>query len=109
VLVGVTVGKDDADVRHLLAARASRTASGGLEALQYRAVFNHGALYGERISREVVVVLGVRDGALERLGDEARGFAADDREQIDRGRGLEALNGADNFGASFLETCARSG
>src|SRR5262245_33792600 len=73
--VGLAVGEDDADVGHLLAAGHRGTAGAGLEALQHRAVLDDRALHAQRVGREVVVVLGVRDRALQRLRDQARALA----------------------------------
>src|SRR5476649_1110078 len=47
--VGDAVGEDDADVRHLLAARRGGSAGGGLEALEHRAEADLGALHGEAV------------------------------------------------------------
>src|SRR5476649_2642890 len=96
-LVGVAVREDDADVGHFLAAGHRGAAGAGLEALEHGAVLDDGALHGEAVGREVVVVLGVRDGALQRLGDEARGLARDEREVIDGLGGLAPLDDANHF------------
>ena len=64
------------------------------------------AVHDQIISRDVVIILGVSDSAIERLGDEAGRFARDDRQQSDRFRGLAALDGAGHF-AHFLRRHAR--
>jgi len=82
---------------HLLTAGSSGTACSGFEAFQNRTIFDHGTLHDKCVSGEVIVVLGIRDSAFERLGDETGGFARDEREQIDRVGGLATLDGADDF------------
>src|SRR6267142_2557653 len=81
--VGVAVREDDADVRHLLAAGHRGAARAGLEALEDGAVLDDRALHGEAVGREVVVVLGVRDGAFQRLRDQLRALARDEHQIID--------------------------
>src|ERR1700690_3822234 len=85
-LVGDAVGKDDADVGHFLAAGHRGAAGAGFEALEDRAGFDDRAFDHERIGGEVVVVLGVRDRALQGLGDKAGGLARDEQQVLD-GRG----------------------
>ncbi len=82
---------------HLLAARSRGTAGGGLEALQDGALIDKGGFHDQRVGREVVVVLGVRDGALERLVDELGGLARDEREILGRLGGAATGDGADNL------------
>jgi len=108
-LVGITVREDDADVGHFLAAGHRGATGAGLEAFQDGTVFDDGAFDGEAVGREIVVVLGVRDGALERLGDQAGGLARDERQIIDGFRGFAALDGTNGLRALSSATCVRSG
>src|SRR5580692_11239672 len=88
------VGDDDAEVGHLLAAGHRGALGAGLEALEHRAVLDQGALHHQGVGREVVVVLGVGDGAREGLGQEARGLARHEGEVLHRPGGLAALDRA---------------
>ena len=82
----------------------------GLEALQHGAVLDEGAVHGELIGGDAVVVLGVRHGALERLDEEAGRLARDEREEVDR---LVARDGPGSEARDFAHlawaTCARCG
>ena len=93
-------------MRHLFAARHRGAAGTRLEALEDRTHLDDGGLHDEVVGGEIAVVLGVRDGGLERLRDQLRGLARDDREQIDGGRGLATLDGAGHF-ADLLRGHAR--
>src|SRR5580692_8853318 len=55
VLFGVAVRQDDADMRHLLAARHGRALGAGLEPLEDGAILDDGAQDGQRVGGEVVV------------------------------------------------------
>ena len=84
-------------MRHLLTAGHRGAAGTGLETLKHGTVLDDGALHGEAVSGEIVVVLGVRDGALERLRDQLRALARDEHQIVDCVRGLAALDRAGDF------------
>ena len=91
---------------HLLAAGHCGATGTGFETLQHGSVLDEGELDREAVSGKVIIVLGVRDSALESLGDKLRGFARNEREIFEGFDGFSSLNDAGDI-AHLLRRHAR--
>ncbi len=87
------VGEDDVKVAGALADGTGGATGAGLEALEGGAVADGGLLDGELVCDQLVVVLRVGNGALERFADKLGGFARGVCEGIEGVRDWHALDG----------------
>jgi hypothetical protein len=86
------VGQNDPDMAGAFADRAGASSSLWLKALRGGSLPNDGLLDDEVGDVQVVVILGIGDGAGKRLADEACGLLGHKAEQIEGIRGRKSLN-----------------